>query len=104
MEYFCNRVWSSLVDVDGDGQLSTAELERLFRQALPSMHTSCSQLRAHLHSHLQADAQGDGEIDARDLSQIMAQRLSGMPVTAVVAKQCLSYADADQSGKVSWSS
>jgi len=81
VRYFCDQVWQSPVDLDGDGKISANELKEFFRKA---------------------DVSGDGMIDTDEMLAVMHRFLPKLPASAVVAKQCLSYADADKNGKVSW--
>jgi len=82
VQYFCDCVWRSLVEVDADGEVSVGRLSKLFSEA---------------------DADGDGEISQEEMLTLLETHLGAQMkgrVSAVLAQQCLNYADLDKNGSV----
>jgi len=80
VEYFCDKIWASLCDVDGDGVVQVEEIDEFFDLA---------------------DTDGNGELDVDEIMVAMSLRLGNLDVTKVLAQQCVSMADEDGNGKVS---
>mmetsp|Transcript_79871 Transcript_79871/g.126033 ORF Transcript_79871/g.126033 Transcript_79871/m.126033 type:complete len:375 (+) Transcript_79871:256-1380(+) len=80
VEYFCNKIWASICDVDGDGVVQVEEIDEFFDLA---------------------DTDGNGELDVDEIMVAMSLRLGDLDVTRVLAQQCVSLADEDGNGKVS---
>lgn len=80
VEFFCNKIWASLCDVDGDGVVQVEEIDEFFDLA---------------------DTDGNGELDVDEIMVAMSLRLGDLDVTRVLAQQCVSLADEDGNGKVS---
>ncbi|CAJ1403825.1 unnamed protein product [Effrenium voratum] len=80
VQYFCDKIWATLCDVDGDGLVQLEEVDEFFDLA---------------------DTDGNGELDVDEIMVAMSLKLGGLDVTRVLAQQCVSCADADGNGKVS---
>jgi len=80
VQYFCDKVWKALVDVKGSGTITLCDIDQFF---------------------VEADTDFSGDISEDELLDILKKRASHLPgVARVVAKQCLSFADKNNDGKV----
>lgn len=80
VQYFSDKVWCSLCDIDGDGEVQIEEVDEFFDLA---------------------DTDGNGKLDVDELMVAMSLKLGDLDVTKVLAQQCVSLADEDGDGKVS---
>ena len=80
VQYFCNRIWANLCDVNGDGVVEMHEIDEFFDEA---------------------DTDGNGEIDLDELMVAMSFRLGDLDVSRILAQQCIGFADADKNGTIS---
>lgn len=80
VQYFCNRIWASLCDVNKDGTVEMHEIDEFFDEA---------------------DTDGNGEIDLDELMVAMSFRLGDLDVSRILAQQCIGFADADKNGTIS---
>jgi len=81
VQYFCDKVWSGLVNISGDSQTYESCIDHFFDEA---------------------DLDKSGDICEDEMLEILKKRTNNCPgVARVIASQCLSFADLDKDGKVS---
>lgn len=79
VEYFCNEMWRTIIDVNGDGDIQEEEIDALFREI---------------------DGNQDGLLSVEEVSYALKKQL-GEGGSAIIAKQMVAIADKDHSGTIS---